>query len=88
MQIAFLWKEKVGQQQAVFTYHFFYTIVDLETHYPLANEKPLFDGLFMLGLLGMTYSTLIGILFRQLTEALLKNIIFPVIKVPDLLKTV
>jgi hypothetical protein len=87
MQIAFLCKDKPDQQLAAFSYDFFYTIDDLELHYQLANEKPLFDGLFVSTLLGITYSTIRGILFQQLTESPLKNIILPVINVPDLLKS-
>lgn len=88
MQIGFLCKAKPGEQLAVFSYDFFYTIDDLEIHYQLANNKPLFDGLFASTLLGMTYSTIRGMLFQKLSDAPLNNIILPVINVPDLLKIV
>lgn len=87
MQIAFLCKGKHEQQLAVFSYDFYYTVDDLESHYQLTNEKPLFDGLFVSTLLAIAYSTIRGILFNQFSEPPLKGIILPVINVPDLLKT-
>lgn len=88
MQIAFLCHNQSKEKVAVFAYDFFYTIDNLELHYQKANGKPLFDGLFVSTLLGMTYSTIRGILFQKLTEPPLNNIILPVINVPDLLKFV
>lgn len=88
MQIAFLCNHQPAEKLAVFAYDFLYTVEDLELHYQMANDKPLFDGVFVSTLLGMTYSTIRGILFQQLTEAPLNNIILPVINVPDLLKVV
>ena len=88
MRIAFLSKHQPAEKLAVFAYDFFYNIDDLELHYQMANEKPLFDGVFVSTLLGMTYSTIRGILFQRSTEPPFNNIILPVINVQDLLKIV
>ena len=88
MQIAFLCQHQPGEKLAIFDYDFFYEIDDLEIHYQLANEKPLFDGLFVATLLGMTYSTVRGLVFQQFIDTPLKNVILPVINVPDLMKGV
>ena len=71
---------------AIFSYDFFYTIDDLESHYQVVTNKPFFDGQFISTLLAIAYSTVRGILFNQFSTLPLKNIILPVINVPDLLK--
>jgi len=88
MQIAFICNHPPAEKLAIFAYDFFYNVDDLELHYQMSNGKPLFDGVFVSTLLGMTYSTIRGILFQQSTEPPLNNIILPVINVPDLLKIV
>ncbi len=67
-------------------YDFFFTVDDLEAHYQFINEKPLFDGIFVSTLLSITYSTIRGILFNQFTQEPLKNLMLPIINIPDLLK--
>ena len=86
MIIEILCDKNPDDRIAFFSYDFFYTIDDLESHYQIVNNKPLFDGMFVTTLLGIAYSTIRGILFNQFTEAPLKNILLPVINVPDLLK--
>jgi hypothetical protein len=86
MMIEILCNKMPEDKMAVFCYDFFYTIDDLESHFQMVNDKPLFDGVFVSTLISIAYSTTRGMLFNQFTEAPLKNIILPVINVPDLLK--
>jgi hypothetical protein len=66
---------------------FFFKIEDLNDHYQINNEKPLFSGLFVTTLLAISYSTLRGMMFTLWKDTYLKSVILPVINVPDLLKS-
>ena len=66
---------------------FFFKIEDLQDHYQINNEKPLFSGLFVSTLLAISYSTLRGMMFTLWKDTYLKSVILPIINVPDLLKS-
>ena len=66
---------------------FFFKIEDLQDHYQINNEKPLFSGLFVSTLLAISYSTLRGMMFNLWRDTYLNSIILPIINVPDLLKS-
>jgi uncharacterized protein (DUF2344 family) len=66
---------------------FFFKIEDLNDHFQINNEKPLFSGLFVTTLLAISYSTLRGMMFTLWKDTYLKSVILPVINVPDLLKS-
>lgn len=66
---------------------FFFKIEDLNNHYQINNEKPLFSGLFVTTLLAISFSTLRGIMFSQWKDTYLQSVILPVINAADLLKS-
>lgn len=66
---------------------FFFKIEDLNDHYQINNEKPLFSGLFVTTLLAISFSTLRGMMFSQWKNTYLQSVILPVINAADLLKS-
>lgn len=66
---------------------FFFKIEDLNNHYQINNEKPLFSGLFVTTLLAISFSTLRGMMFSQWKGTYLQSVILPVINAADLLKS-
>lgn len=79
--------EKTINQGGSYEVDFFFKIEDLKDHYQINNEKPLFSGFFVCTLLGISYSTLRGMVFTLWKDTFLSSIILPVIAVPDLLKS-
>ncbi|MBF4491258.1 hypothetical protein IR010_01810 [Flavobacterium sp. MR2016-29] len=75
------------EQGGSYEVDFFYKIDDLSDHYQISNNKPLFSGIFVSTLLGISYSTLRGMLFNTWKDTFLSNVILPVIAIPDLLKS-
>jgi uncharacterized protein (DUF2344 family) len=78
---------KTINQGGSYEVDFFFKIEDLKDHYQINNEKPLFSGVFVCTLLGISYSTLRGMVFTLWKDTFLSSIILPVIAVPDLLKS-
>lgn len=66
---------------------FFFKIEDLNNHYQINNEKPLFSGIFVTTLLAISFSTLRGMMFSQWKDTYLQSVILPVINAADLLKS-
>jgi hypothetical protein len=66
---------------------FIFKIDAMTNQYQIIDEKPVFNGLFVSTLLGISYSTLRGILFNIWKETVLNGVILPVISVHDLLKS-
>lgn len=65
---------------ANFDIDFHFKIKDLKDFYTLdKNEKPLFSGLFISTLIGISYSTARGIIFERLSKTNMKSIILPVV---------
>lgn len=79
--------DKPIKQGGSYEVDFFYKIDDLKDHYQISNDKPLFSGVFVSTLLGISYSTLRGMLFTIWKDTYLSNVILPVIAIPDLLKS-
>jgi hypothetical protein len=79
--------EKPVKQGGNYEIDFFFKIEDLNDHYQINNDKPLFSGLFVSTLLAISYSTLRGMMFSLWKDTYLKSVILPVINVPDLLKS-
>lgn len=75
------------EQGGSYEVDFFYKIDDLKDHYQINNDKPLFSGVFVSTLLGISYSTLRGMLFNTWKDSYLSNVIIPVIAIPELLKS-
>lgn len=80
-------KEKTFNQGGNYEVDFFFRIEDLKDHYQINNEKPLFSGAFVCTLLGISYSTLRGMMFNYWKDTQLNSLILPIINVPDLLKS-
>ncbi|RXP54547.1 hypothetical protein EC396_09195 [Lutibacter sp. HS1-25] len=71
-----------------FNIDFHYKITDLKDHYENdANNRPIFSGLFIATILGISFSTARGILFGKLSETKLNNLILPVIDPVKMLAT-
>lgn len=66
---------------------FFFQIDDLIEQYQMINEKPVFNGIFIATLLGISFSTLRGMLFSLWRNTVLESVILPVISVPSLLNS-
>ena len=66
---------------------FFYQIEDLNEQFQITDGKPIFNGLFVSKLLGISYSTMRGMLFSTWKNTFLESLIIPVISVPQLLNS-
>lgn len=63
-----------------FNIDFHYNVSDLKDHYQIdENNKPIFTGIFVATMLGISFSTARGIMFSKLSETKLSNLILPVI---------
>lgn len=63
-----------------FNIDFHYKIDDLNDHYQNdTNNRPIFNGLFIATILGISFSTARGVLYAKLSETKLNNLILPVI---------
>jgi len=63
-----------------FNIAFHYKIDDLKDHYKTDdNNNPVFSGLFIATILGISFSTSRGIIYSKLSETKLNNLILPVI---------
>lgn len=79
--------EKTINQGGNYEVDFLFKIDDLKNHYKLEEDKTIFDGVFVATLLGISYSTVRGMLLTIWKDTMLKNVILPVIAVPELLKS-
>ena len=66
---------------------FLFQIDDLKNHYQIIEEKRVFNGVFVATLLGICYSTIMGLLFSTWEDTILNGVILPVISVPELLNS-
>ncbi len=66
---------------------FIFKIDDLKDQYQMIDEKPVFNGVFVATLLGISFSTLRGMLFTLWKETVLQGVVLPVIAVPALLQS-
>lgn len=65
---------------AHFNIDFHYKITDLKSFYTLdENSTPVFSGLLIATLLGISFSTARGLIYERLSETNLKGIILPVV---------
>jgi hypothetical protein len=80
-------KGKTINQGGNYEVDFFFKIEDLKDHYQINNEKPLFGGTFVCTLLGISYSTLRGMMCNYWKDTHLNSLILPIINVPDLFKS-
>lgn len=79
--------EKSINQGGNYEIDFFFQIDDLNNHYQLIEDKPVFNGVFVGTLLGISFSTLRGILFAKWQDTVLESIIIPIISIPSLLNS-
>lgn len=79
--------EKSINQGGNYEIDFFFQIDDLNNHYQLIEDKPVFNGVFVGTLLGISYSTLRGMLFTLWKDTVLESVILPVISIPKLLNS-
>lgn len=87
LDVTALIDETAIEQGGSYEVDFFYKIDDLNDHYQVSNDKPLFSGTFVSTLLGISYSTLRGMLFNIWKDTYMRNVIIPVIAIPELLKS-
>ena len=79
--------EKTINQGGNYEVDFFFQIDDLKDQYQIIEEKPIFNGLFIATLLGISFSTLRGMLFTLWKDTVMESVILPVISVPSLLNS-
>ena len=79
--------EKTIDQGGNYEVDFIFKIDDFEDQYTVEEDKPIFNGAFVATLLGISYSTLRGMLLTIWKDTKLKSVILPVIAVPELLKS-
>lgn len=79
--------EKSINQGGNYEIDFFFQIDDLNNHFQLIEDKPVFNGVFVGTLLGISYSTLRGMLFTLWKDTVLESVILPVISIPKLLNS-
>lgn len=66
---------------------FIFKVDQLQSYYQLIENKPLFEGVFVGTLLGISYSTIRGMLFNSWRNTVLEKVILPVVPVQELLKS-
>lgn len=66
---------------------FLFKIDDMQSHYQIIDNKAIFDGVFVGTLLGVSYSTVRGMLFNSWKDTVLEKVILPIISIPELLKS-
>jgi len=79
--------KKIVNQGGNYEVDFIFQIDNLEEHYQFIDEKPVFNGMLVATLLGISFSTLRGMLISLWKDTKLSNVIPPVISVPELLKS-
>lgn len=79
--------EQTINQGGNYEVDFLFKIEDLKNHYKIEEDKPIFNGVFVATLLGISYSTVRGMLLTIWKNTMLNNVILPVIAVPELLKS-
>ena len=79
--------EKTIDQGGNYEVDFIFKIDDFDDQYTVEEDKPIFNGAFVATLLGISYSTLRGMLLTIWKDTKLKSVILPVIAVPELLKS-
>ncbi|WP_026714428.1 hypothetical protein [Flavobacterium daejeonense] len=79
--------EKSINQGGDYEIDFFFQIEDLKNHYQLIEDKAVFNGVFVGTLLGISFSTLRGILFAKWKDTVLESVLLPVISIPSLLNS-
>ena len=81
-------KEIPNESAAHFVIDFHFEIKNLSNFYKLKeDEQPLFSGVLIATLLGLSFSTARGIIFEKLATTNLKDIILPVIDPNKLLQS-
>ncbi|MDO5968668.1 hypothetical protein Q4Q35_02500 [Flavivirga aquimarina] len=70
---------------ANFNIDFQFKIKDLADYYEKDNKEPVFDGLFISTLMGISFSTARGIIFERLSKTNMRNVILPVVSPSKLL---
>jgi len=80
-------KKETINQGGNYEVDFVFKIDELSSHYQLIQNKPLFDGMFVGTLLGISYSTLRGMLFSSWRNTVLEKVILPVVSVQELLES-
>lgn len=70
-----------NQFNANFNIDFHFKIKDLKDFYTLPEDgdNPIFSGLFLTTLIGISFSTARGIIYERLSKTNMKNVILPVI---------
>lgn len=71
---------------AEFVIDFHFQVKNLENFYELKEDKPIFSGLLISTLMGLSFSTARGIIFERLSNANIHGVILPVINPRDLLQ--
>lgn len=66
---------------------FIFKVDQLQSYYQLIEDKPLFEGTFVGTLLGISYSTIRGMLYSSWQKAELGKVILPVISIQELMKS-
>lgn len=66
---------------------FVFKVDQLQSYYQLIENKPLFEGAFVGTLLGISYSTIRGMLYSSWQKSELGKIILPVISIQELMKS-
>lgn len=80
-------KNKPINQGGNYEVDFIFKIDQLQSYYQLVENKPLFEGVFVGTLLGISYSTIRGMLFNSWRNTVLEKVILPVVPVQELLKS-
>lgn len=72
---------------ANFNIDFQFKIKDLEDYYTIQKDgnEPVFNGLFISTLMGISFSTARGIIFERLSKTNMRNVILPVVSPSKLL---
>lgn len=87
VDVSGLINEKTINQGGNYEVDFLFKIEDLKDHYQVEEDKPIFDGALVATLLGISFSTVRGMLLMIWKNTQLQNVILPVISVPELLKS-
>lgn len=80
-------EQKAINQGGNYEVDFIFKIDDLKDQYQMIENKPIFNGLFVATLLGISFSTMRGMLFTLWRDTVLEGVIIPVIAVPELLQS-
>lgn len=81
-------KDNPDGGKASFILDFHFQIKNLNNFYELKEDNhPVFSGLLIAALLGLSFSTARGIIFEKLSNTNLQSIILPVVDPKDMLQT-